>query len=204
MRYKKLSDIAEVQSGLVLSRKEAKYNPEQSVEYMRLNLRSINDDGSISKESLDRYCANEKLEEQFITNKNDIIVRLFPPFCPALITDTFINLVVPSQFAIIRLKSDSVIPEFLCCYLFHHNMLEALAIRESGQYYNGIKISTLSRLEIPLLPLHTQKTIAAYGEMHMKRKQLYLDLIQQYDIKMDAVLNRAIGGKRHGNNQKRY
>ncbi|MEN6387085.1 MAG: restriction endonuclease subunit S [Phycisphaerales bacterium] len=195
MRYKKLSDIAEVQSGLVLSRKEAKFNPEQSVEYMKLNLRSINDDGTINEESLDRYLANEKLGEQFITTKDNIIVRLFPPFRPALITVSFAGLVVPSQFAIIRLESDSVIPEFLCCYLSHRNMLESLAIRESGQASNGIKISTLSETEVPLLSLDKQKTIAAYGQMHIKRKQLYLNLIQQYDLKMDAVINRAIGGK---------
>lgn len=199
MIYKKLSDIAEVQSGLVLSRKEAKFDSEQSAEYMRLNLRSINDGGSINKDSLDKYLANEKLEEQFISSKDDIIVRLFPPFRPALITASFVGLVVPSQFAIIRLKSGDVVPEFLCCYLSHHNMLEALAIRESGQASSGIKISTLSEVEIPLLPWDRQKTIAAYEEMHIKRKQLYLDLIQQYDLKMDAVINRAIGGKRHGN-----
>ena len=204
MTYKKLSDIAEVQSGLVLSRKEAKSDSKQSVKYMRLNLRSINDGGSISEESLDRYLANEKLEEQFISSKDDIIVRLSPPFCPALITESLIGLVVPSQFAIIRLKSDDVVPEFLCCYLSHRNILEGLAIRESGQASSGIKISTLSRVEIPLLPLDRQNTIAAYGEMHMKRKQLYLNLIQQYDLKMDAVINRAIGGKQHGNQQKRY
>jgi hypothetical protein len=86
MTYKKLSDIAEVQSGLVLSRKEAKFDSKQSVKYMRLNLRSINDGGSISEESLDRYLANEKLEEQFISSKDDIIVRLFPPFRPLLIS----------------------------------------------------------------------------------------------------------------------
>ncbi len=195
MQYINLSEIAEIQSGLVVSRKEVKFDSEQFIEYMRLNLRSINEDGSINEESLDRYFANEKLEEQFITTPNDIIVRLFPPFRPALITESLIGLVVPSQFAIIRLKSNGVIPEFLCCYLSHRSMLEFLAIKESGRASKGIKISTISEIEIPLLPLDKQKTIAAYGEIHIKRKQLYLDLIQQYDLKMEAVINREIGGK---------
>lgn len=195
MPYKKLSEIAEVQSGLVLSRKEAKFDSQQSIEYIKLNLRSINDDGSINEESLDQYLANEKLEKQFMTTKDDIIVRLFPPFRPALITKAFVGLVVPSQFAIIRLRSGDVIPEFLCCYLSHRNLLESLAVRASGQASSGIKISAMSEMEIPLLALDKQKTVAAYNEIHTKQKQLYLDLIQQYDLKMNAVMNRAIGGK---------
>lgn len=195
MQYKNLFEIAEIQSGLVVSRKEVKTDIEQSVEYKRLNLRSINDDGSIKKESLDQYLANEILEDQFITKKDDIVFRLFPPFHPALITESLVGLVVPSQFAIIRLKSDSVIPEFLCCYLSRRNILETLAIRESGLSSNGIKISTLSKVRIPLLPINTQKNIAVYNELHEKRKQLYLELIQQFNLKVDAVINRAIGGK---------
>lgn len=178
-----------------MSRKEVKNNSTLAVEYRNLNLRSINDDGSINVQLLDRYLASEKLEEQFITGINDIILRLFPPFCPVFITKTLTGFVVPSQFAIIRLQNDVLLPEFLCCYLAHRNILEVLAIRESGQTSGGIKISALSELNIPLPPVEKQKAIATYSEMNIKQKQLHLELIQQYDLKMDAVINSVIGGE---------
>ena len=195
MKYVKLSEIAGIQSGLVLSRKEAKRDSASVVEYKNLNLRSLNDDSGINVQLLDRYLASEKLEGQFITRIDDIIVRLFPPFCPAHITETLAGLVVPSQFAIIRLQSNMLLPAFLCCYLAHRNVLKSLAIRESGQASGGIKISALSELSIPLLPMERQRSISAYSEMNAKQKRLQFELIQQYDLKMDAVLNSAIGGK---------
>lgn len=195
MQYKRLSEMADIQSGLVLSRKEARFDSEQSIEYMKLNLRSINDDGSIDKESLERYYAYEKLDEQFTTHKNDVIIRLFPPFHPALITESLVGLVIPSQFAIIRIKSNKIISEFLCCYLSYRNMLESLAIRESGQTSSGIKISAISVMKIPLPAIDKQKCVAAYNDMNTKQRQLYLNLIQQYDVKMETIMNRTIGGK---------
>lgn len=195
MQYKKLSECAEVQSGLVLSRKEAKTDFDLSIEYKNLNLRSINDDGSINVESLDLYLASEKLEDQFITSAKDIVIRLFPPFCPVLITESLSGLVVPSQFTTIRIRNDEILPEFLCCYLSHRRILESLAIRESGQVSGGIKISALSELNIPLPSAIKQKAVAEYSQMNLKQKQLHLELIQQYDLKMDAVINSVIGGE---------
>lgn len=194
MEYKKLSEIAEIQSGLVLSRKEARFDSQQPIEYMKVNLRSINDDGTIDEGSLDQYVANEKLEEQFITTLDDIIIRLFPPFRPALITKFFTGLVIPSQFAIVRLKTSDIIPRFLCCYLSYRNLLESLSIRESGHTLGGIKISALSGVKIPLIAIGKQKAISAYSEINKNQKQRYIDLIQQYDLKMDVVISRAIGG----------
>lgn len=195
MQYKKLSEIAKIQSGLVLSRKEAKPNSAHPFKYKRLSLRSINDDGIVNKKTLDQYFTSEEIGKQFITAKDDIIIRLFPPFSPVMITNSLIGLVVPSQFAIIRLTSDVILPEFLHSYLSHRSILESMAIRENGSTLNGIKISGISEIKIPLIAIDNQKSIAGYREMYVKQKQLYYELMQQYDLKMNAVINRAIGGK---------
>ncbi len=195
MKYKKLCEIANIQSGLVLSRKEAKNDSIQAAEYRNFTLRSVNADGSINMQLLDRYLASEKIEAQFITREDDIIIRLFTPFSPVLITETLTGFVVPSQFAIIRLHKCELLPSFLCCYLAHRNILEVVAIRESGQTSGGIKISALSELNIPLPTTKRQKAIAAYSKMNAERKRLHIELIQQYDLKMDAVINSIIGGK---------
>ena len=204
INYKKLSELAQVQSGLVLSRKVAKNDSVHSIEYRNLNLRSIQDDGNINLQLLDQYFACEKLEEQFITGINDIVVRLFPPFRPVLITETLKGLVVPSQSAIIRLQSDELLAKFLCCYLTHRNVMDVLAIRESGLVSSGIKISALLELSIPLPSVERQRVTAVCWELNMRRKQLYLELVRQYDYKLDVVINNVIGGEKNGNNEEKY
>ena len=179
---------------MVLSRKESKLSSAQVIEYRNLNLRSISDDGSISEDALEIYLADGKLENQFITAKENIIIRLFPPFQPILITESYIGLVIPSQFAIVRLRSKSVLPKFLCCYLKHSKLLESLAIRGSGKISGGIKISALSEMKIPIPELDKQQAVANYSEINTVQKQLYSNLIQQYELKMDAVMNKVIGG----------
>lgn len=204
MKYRKLSELAQVQSGLVLSRKVAKSDTACPIEYRNLNLRSIQDDGNINSQLLDQYFASEKLEKQFITGINDIVVRLFPPFRPVLIKEMLTGLVVPSQFAIIRLHSDELLAEFLCCYLTHRNIMDVLAIRESGLVSSGIKISALLELNIPLPSIEKQRTTAVCWELNIRRKQLYLDLVRQYDYKLDVVINNVIRGEKYGYDEEKY
>ncbi len=153
---------------------------------------------------LDRYFASGMVDEQFISKTSDIIVRLFPPFVPVLITKTITGFVIPSQFAIIRLPTNELLPEFLCCYLAHRSILKSLAILESGQAASGIKISALSDLPVPLPNAEKQRAIAAYSDLNAKKKRLHIELLKQYDLKLDAVINSIIEGEEHGNDQKRY
>lgn len=195
MNFKKLSEIADIQSGLVLRRKEAKFDSENVFKYMQLNLRSVNEDGSVSVDALTEYCSYEKLNEQFITRENEIIMRLFAPICPVVVTEDISGLVVPSQFSIIRVKSHEILPSYLCCYLSQGSVLNEMALMGSGQAFRGIKISTLSDIQIPLVSLAKQKAISSLAEKHRERKKLYLELIHQYDVQADAAIKGAIGGE---------
>src|SRR5690606_39398219 len=87
MKQEKLSRIADLQTGLVLNRKEAEGIDSKSFEYRSLNLRSLNLDGTIDKNCLERYFAKEELNESFLAKRNDIIVGLFPPFNLTLIEE---------------------------------------------------------------------------------------------------------------------
>lgn len=195
MKHRKLSEIADIQSGLVLNRKEASPNSIESIKYRQLNLRSINEDGTIDEESLSTYCAADTLHKQFITRVDDIVMRLFAPYYPVLITQSFSGLAVPSQFSIIRITSAAFRPAFLCHYLSQKDVIDEVATKDGGLAMRGIKISTLSKIQIPLLPLEQQDRIIAYMDAYIQRKKLSLELIEQYDIQAKAVIKRAIGGK---------
>lgn len=195
MKCKKLSEIADVQSGLVLTRKEAAPDSEQVIKYKQLNLRSIQEDGTIISDALNDFCAADTLNRQFITQEGDIVMRLFAPLHPVLISQPFSGLVVPSQFAIIRLTSVQLRAAFLCQYLSQYGVIDEVAIKDGGHSIRGIKISTLSDIIIPILPLDQQDKIIAFMNAHIRQKKLYIDLIEQHDLQAKAVIKRAIGGK---------
>ena len=196
MVYKKLVDVADIQSGLVLSRKEAKPHSEKVYKYQRLNLRSINNDDIVNIKTLNEFYAHEKVDNQFITKENEIVMRLFAPLQPVLITAAFTGYVVPSQFAIIRINSGDILPDYLCCYLSQHNVLNGLAAMDSGQATRGIRISTLSDIQIPIVEVNKQKIIIAIAGLQKKINALHLELSHQYSIQADVAIKRAIGGER--------
>ena len=70
----KLQDLASVRSGLVLSRKQAKEPSEYR--YPLINLRCIQQEGTIQLKEADIYEAKEPLKEEYLSQSGDIIVRL--------------------------------------------------------------------------------------------------------------------------------
>lgn len=195
MRYFKLSEIANVQSGLVLNRKEAKDAANIACTYKRLNLRSLVEDGNVDELSLDDYDANEILDDQNITMKGDVIVRMFAPICPVTITENTSGLVIPSQLSTIRIKDmTQVLPEYLRYYLSQDSVINKILADEGGQSQRTIKISTISNLIIPLPTMEQQTVIAKVVQANYKRKKLYQELIKQEDAHISALINKFIGG----------
>lgn len=195
MRYLKLSDIANVQSGLVLNRKEAKDEASIACTYKRLNLRSLDEDGKVDELSLDDYNSSEILDKQIITVKGDVIVRMFAPICPVTITEETSGLVIPSQLSTIRIKDTTqVLSEYLRYYLSQDSIINKILAEEGWQSQRTIKISTIANLMVPLPTMEQQITIVKIVNANAKRRKLYQDLIQQEDTHISALINKIIGG----------
>lgn len=110
----KISDLADVQGGIVLSRKEAKNQKESVFEYSRLTLRAFDENGNINRSELEIFHACESLENALFTKVGDVVIRLVSPMYPASIEPDYENILVPSQFAILRVKDCAkVMPEYL-------------------------------------------------------------------------------------------
>lgn len=200
MDCEKLSKIADIQTGLVLTRKETRSTDSESFQYRSLNLRSLNLDGTINYSHLEKYSAREELNETFLARKNDIIIGLFPPFNLTLIDEESQGLVIPSQFVIVRKTVLSLVPGFLFRYLSHNEVLRKLALRETGQLTGSLKVAALAALKIPLPPLHVQREVATYFEMSNVYKKLTKELIHQFSLRENALMEKAIGEILHGNN----
>lgn len=196
MKYVKLSDLATVQSGLVLNRKEAKNDGDIAEAYHRLNLRSLGDDGRIKHSELEIFNSQEYLDNSLLTQSGDIAVRLFAPICPVAVGADEIGVVIPSQLATVRLKSkDIIMPEYLRWYLSQEYVTEKILSKEGGQSHRTIKISTIAELIIPIPEIEKQDLIVRIYNMGLNRERLYRDLIQQENLLTNAMINNVIGGK---------
>lgn len=107
----KLQDLASVRSGLVLSRKQAKEPSEYR--YPLINLRCIQQEGTIQLKEADIYEAKEPLKEEYLSQSGDIIVRLTAPYTAVLIDETTSRMVISSNFVVIRVEDKSLLPEYL-------------------------------------------------------------------------------------------
>ena len=70
----KLKDIVKFYSGLIISRQKA-YS-KSKILYSVLNYKSITDSLNIDINKLDKVYTKEEVDKKYITNKNDIIIKL--------------------------------------------------------------------------------------------------------------------------------
>ena len=140
----KISEIANIQTGVVLSRKEAKKDQEIVQKYQRLTIKALGNDGFINKEELEDYNAKEKIDEGQTTHKGDIVLRLFSPLCPVLIDEETEGFVVPSQLAVLKVgNKDVVLPSYLRWYLSQNEIQERVLFEDGGTAQKTIKVATM-------------------------------------------------------------
>lgn len=192
----KLSDIASLQSGLVLNRKEARSYEETEKIYKRLNLRSLSSYNEIDRQKLDIFPAKEILEQTVLTRPGDIVIKLFTPIFPVVITEQDAGLVIPSQLAVIRIFNSKVLPHFLRYWLSTSEVSDSLRLFERGQSQRTIKIGTFTELEIPVPTLKDQQIIADIVSTNLHREQLYRNLIDEQNKLTMLNIQKIIGGKR--------
>lgn len=192
----KLSDIASLQSGLVLNRKEARSYEGTKKIYKRLNLRALSSYNEIDRQKLDIFPAKEILEPTVLTQPGDIVIKLFTPIFPVVITEQDAGLVIPSQLAVIRIFNSKVLPHFLRYWLSTSEVSNSLRLFEGGQSQRTIKIGTFAELEIPVPPLKDQQIIADIVSTNLCREQLYRNLIDEQNKLTMLNIQKIIGGKR--------
>lgn len=185
---KKLSELASVQSGVVLGRKEAPFGSDSFV-YQRLSLRALNETGRLNHADLEPFYAQEALLPSQITQVNDIVVRLFEPLLPLIITESDVGIAVPSQLALIRLHDQSVMPAYLQLLLSRKDIFQ----RDSYSQ-RAITISSLMKLELPIVPIEIQQKAVQLHELTEHRLLLYQNLMEQEQLLAETLIENMIGG----------
>ena len=188
----KLINMSEVQTGLVLVRKRADAKEKGTHNYRMLTLKSFEPRGWVNEGELDVFFSKEKLENKYLTNKGDIIIRLTTPYTAICINDKQEGLVIPSNFAIIRLKEQIYIPEFVALFL-NSELIEKKFFKSSiSTTIPLIKTKHLREIDISDIPLAVQQKIVELDQLQVKEKILLSCLMKEKDKLAKASINKII------------
>ncbi len=193
----KLYELAEIHSGVVLSRKEAPPDNPRSIHYVRLTLRALSDAGILQQAELEPYFSREKLEPSLFTSIDDIVVRLCTPINPVLIGENQVGFLIPSQIAALRVKASSaLLPGYLRWFLSKKGVLEALQAAEHGTAQRTIKVKSFLDLEIDVPPIQIQRKVSEIDQLSRRRERLYQELIVQERLHTEQIIDSIVGGNK--------
>ena len=185
----KLRDLASVRSGLVLSRKQAKEPSEYR--YPLINLRCIQQEGTIQLKEADIYEAKEPLKEEYLSQSGDIIVRLTAPYTAVLIDETTSGMVVSSNFVVIRVEDKSLLPEYLFWLLNTEKIKRNIYENATSNMLGAVNARFLADFELALLSVEDQRKISQFNLLAKRERQLLRMLADEKEKYYAGVLNQA-------------
>lgn len=174
---KNLGELFFISSGLVSKRKEAP--PDVfGFEYKLLNLRSINQLGFIEKNGLDDYMSTEKIDDKYLARAGDIVIRLSTPFTAAVIDQDSQGVIITSLFAILRLTTHEVLPDYVAMYLNSEVMKKQYLKDASGSALQMIKTSAIKDYSIKIPTVNKQEQYIEINKLFIRESILLEELIE--------------------------
>lgn len=190
--YKPIGTYADIMVGLVLKRREAVNTDIAKHKYKVLTLKCFNSEGWIDKNFLDDFVSSDYLENRYLSLKDDVIIKITPPYTAVCIDDETKGLVVPSQFIIIRLTENFLIPGYLAMFLNSDRVKKYIAITATGMTVPMIKTGTMRELEIPILQLEKQTQIAEVSKLIIQERHLLYKMISKKEKYYQALTEALI------------
>ena len=175
----KLSKIANISVGIILSRKQDIVPANNTYKYNSITLKSMQSIGVINKDNFEEVFLREEIEEEFLTNKGDVVIRLSEPYVSAYIDESLTGLIVPSNFAIIRITKENIDGEFLKFYLNSNLGRRAILKVSGGTNLNTINIGNLKQIEIKILDVNKQRKFIEINKIFIKEEILLMSLIDE-------------------------
>jgi hypothetical protein len=153
----KLKTIANISSGLVLARVDSSQSDsfdDNIKKYYYISQKSVKDN-YIEDNEFEPIYTNKNIEKRYLAQYKDIIMKLTQPYNAAVIDFQRDDVIVPSNFAIIRIKEDYV-SVFLAYILNGEDVRRQLKRLVEGSNIPVIKINSLKNINIKKVSKHKQ------------------------------------------------
>lgn len=174
----RIQEVATLKTGAVLSRLHKAETGGNL--YRVLSLRNIDDDvGAIEAQSCVPMRFAEKISDEFLTQKEDILLRLSAPYTVVYIEDdSDVGLLIPSHFAMIH--AVGVDAKYLYAMLDSDEIRKQLFIVGSmSTTLATISVKSISECKIPQISLQKQELIGQYHLEAKKELRLLLRLLAE-------------------------
>lgn len=196
-----ISELADVRTGLVISRKKADDDDSETIKYKVLNLKCLKSDGQLDLNQAYEMKMKERLNAEYLTHKDDILVRLSSPYNAVYIADERqFGYVIPSHFAIVRAYEKKSAPEYLYWFLTRDFISKKIVQNISGSTVFGtISSGFFAKLKIPDLPFAKQQIIGKYSLLADREQKLLIKLMKQKEILNKAMAKQIYEIVKRGN-----
>lgn len=192
--FMKLSKIGDMKMGLVLSRKVYEKGQDEKHIYKAITLASTVSDGTIDVNKLDNYSAAKPVNERYLTNENDVLIRLSEPNTALFIDKSLSGLVVPSQFVIVKVRLNEVLPEFLAWVMNSPQVKKQLEQYKNGSSLKTINTGELGEIKINILSLSEQEKIIGINRLYLRETELLSRYKENRESLYKGVMNKIYGG----------
>lgn len=186
-----LENITQIIIGVVLKRKEAKYQSQNTYEYEVFNLKSYEENISY-----DLFYSEENLEN-FIARKGDILFRLAFPLKVIEVDDKIEGKLINNQYCIIRMSNQedkTYNIHFVKWFLESSNAKYQFEKVLIGTTIKSVPVVKLRQLEIPDLNKKEQEKISKVVNSWNKQKNLYKEMITAKEQYYNSIINKLING----------
>lgn len=176
----KLSDIAEIKTGLSTNRKKADISIESKFYYTVVSLKSFSEDAIYDNIFADEFISNEELKDDYLVKKGDILLRLREPNFAVYIDKEYEKLIFSSLIVRIKLQDTRFDPHYIAHYLNSNIVKKQLSQGAIvGTTIPMIRVSDVNEIKIPLIDLHKQKMIVKYLKLAHQENELLQNLIKE-------------------------
>ena len=191
-----LGNVAQVRSGLVLARKQARERT--AYRYPLLNLKCIHPSGYIDTDLCEMFDSVECLNPEYLTHKGDVVVRLTIPYTAVLITDDLEGYVIPSSFVVIRSDRSVMLPEYLIWLLNSQKVKKQMYEGAVSNMLGAVKPRYFAEYEIDEIPIPRQRILADLNQLAKREAQLLAKLAADKERYYDHILNQVFTDMKRG------
>ena len=195
----KLKEIADIRTGLVLSRKKASLSDDVKIHYKQITLKSFSNTTSLTLDYIDDFVSTEEIADTYLSHVGDVVVRLREPITAVYIDESAKKMVIPSLMVIVRVESSMMYGEFLAYYINSTISQQMLEKEIKGTTIAAIKTKDLEDLELVLPSLEDQKKVVAFMNLSQNEMELLDKLKKEKQQFSYAVLDTIIQSNKDKN-----
>lgn len=186
----KLKQIAQVHSGL---RKSSFKNKENKYEYKIITLNNENN-YKIDENKLHRINTDKKIDDKYLLDKGDIILKLTPPYTSNIIEFNENNITTTSNYAIIKVN-ENYSPEIINFYLNSEYIKKQIYQFADETSVKVINIGNIKDFNIILTNIENVEIYEKLILTHKKKKEL---LENKINLEKDLLEEIIFGENNNG------